>query len=162
MEMIIVKVFLGHVSFFIVLIFLSLVSFVMIFGAGFGGDINILVLFTPFTFSVFWLIGYTWFILRTNPDKINWVLHPSENWGFIIFLLSGIFTAYCLFLTLFFGFIPMFGSSIIILIIWYWLLYRYIKNKNKGKYTQWLPSTILFILALIYAIQMFRFYLINT
>jgi len=141
---------------------LSLVSFYLIFGAGFGSDINIIVLFTPFAFSVFWLIGYTWFILRTNPDKIKWIFRPFKNWGFTSFLFLGIFTAYCLFLTLFFGYLPMIGTSIILLLILYWLLYRYTKNKNKGKYMQWVPSTILLVLSLIYAYQMCRFYLINT
>ena len=164
--MIIVKVALIHTGYFIALIILSFLSFLVIGGAGFVGKINTFVLFIPFVFSVLWLSDYTWRILSTNPNKIQ-LFRPTISWEFIGLFLSGIFTVYSLFLT---TFIPtpiepapswMFlGTSVILLLIWYWLLYRYIKNKSK--YTPRILGSILFIISLVYAYQICGFYINNT
>ncbi|MDC3414763.1 hypothetical protein NC800_15410 [Aquibacillus sp. 3ASR75-286] len=162
------KVALIHMGYFIALIILSFMSFFVILGAGFGGKINTFVLFIPFVFSVLWLSDYIWRILSTKPDKIQ-LFHPSKNWTFISLFLSGIFTVYSLFLT---ALIPfpiesapswMFlGTPVILLFIWYWLLYRYTKNKYKSKQSQWMLSSLLIILSLIYDYQICKFYIINT
>ncbi|WP_226036858.1 hypothetical protein [Aquibacillus saliphilus] len=160
------KVALIHTGYFVALIILSVASFFLILGAGFGGFINIFVLFIPFVFSVLWLSDYTWRILSTNPDKIQ-LIRPTKNWSFISLFLSGIFTVYSLFLTSLFP-TPIerapswmfLGTPIILLLIWYWLLYRY--TKNKRNYTQRVLSSILFIFALIYAYQICEYYILNT
>lgn len=160
------KVTLFHTGYFIALIILSFISFFVILGAGFVGNINTFVLFIPFVFSVFWLSDYTWRILSTNSDKIQ-LIRPTMNWSFISLFLSGIFTVYSLFLTTLF---PkptepapswMFlGTPIILLLIWYWLLNRYIKNKSN--YIQRFLCSVLFIISLVYAYQIFSFYINHT
>ena len=160
------KVVFIHLGYFTALIILSFASFFVIFGAGFVGKINTLILFIPFVFSVLWLSGYTWFILNANPDKIQF-FRQTKSWEFISLYLSGIFTVYSLFLT---TLLPtpiepapswMFlGTSIILLLIWYWLLYRY--KTNKSNYTQKILSSILFIISLVYSCQIYFFYINHT
>ncbi|RCW63339.1 hypothetical protein [Saliterribacillus persicus] len=160
------KVALFHVGYFIALFFLSVLSFFVLLGAGFAGHINTFVLLIPFIFSVLWLCDYTWRMLSTNPDKIQ-LISARKNWTFISIFLSGILTVYSLFLT---TLTPastetapswiFLGTPIMLLLIWYWLLYRYIKHKNN--YIQWMLRVILLILSLLYAYEIFTYYIVNT
>ncbi len=160
------KVALFHVGYFIALFFLSVLSFFVLLGAGFAGHINTFVLLIPFIFSVLWICDYTWRMLSTNPDKIQ-LIRPTKSWEFIILFLSGIFTVFSLFLT---TLTPastetapswiFLGTPIMLLLIWYWLLYRYIKHKSD--HIQGVLSPILFIMSLIYAYQIFTYYIMNT
>ncbi|WP_102272315.1 hypothetical protein [Cytobacillus massiliigabonensis] len=160
------KIVFVHLGYFMALILLSFLSFFLILGAGFMGKINVFILFIPFVFSVLWLSDYTWRIFSINPKKIK-LIRPAKNWAFFSLFLSGIFTVYSLFLT---SMLPtpmepappwMFlGTPILLLFIWYWLLYKY--KKNNSNYTQMVLRSILFISSLVYAYQIFSFYLTHT
>lgn len=161
-----VKVIRIHISYFIALIFFSFLSFFVLFGAGFVGKLNTIVLLIPFFLSVGWLSDYTWRILSTNPEKKQ-LFRPTKSWAFIRLFLSGIFTVYSLFLTTLlptpYESAPLWmflGTSVIMLLFWYWLLYRYIKNKRN--YVQHLLGSILFVISLLYAYQVFGYFVENT
>ncbi|KAB8138107.1 hypothetical protein F9U64_06590 [Gracilibacillus oryzae] len=160
------KVSLIHIGYFVALIILSVVSFFVLLGAGFAGHLNTLVLCIPLILSVLWLCDYIWRIFSVNTDKIR-LIRPAKNWAFISLFLSGVFTVYSLFLT---TLTPsptetapvwMFlGTPLILLLIWYWLLYRYLKNINH--FSQQVLCTVLFIISLIYSYQIFKFIILNT
>lgn len=126
-------------GYFIALIILSITSSFVLFGAGFGGGIDLPALFIPFVFSVFWVCVYIWGVLSMSPTK---------NWTFISLFLSGIFTVYSLFLTTWI--VPVaFILSVLLLLIWYALLFAY--TKSKSSLPQSMYGSMLFIVSLIFA-----------
>lgn len=127
-KVIIVNVALIHIGSIIALIILCILSFFTIFGAGFGGGIDLFTLFIPFALSVLWNFAYVWQFLSTISNKTQ-SFHPTKSWTFISFFLSGIFIVYSLFLATLL--IPL-GSvmSIVLLLIWYALLFAYTKSKR--------------------------------
>ncbi len=153
--MIIVKVALIHMGYFIVLITLSFLSFFTIFGAGFVGGIDLLALFIPFVFSVLWLCDYIWRIFSMSPNKIQ-LIYPTKNWTFISLLLSGIFTVYSLFLTTWM--LPVASViSVILLLSWYFLLYGYTNKKSKDALRA--LGSILFLISLVYVYLICAYYI---
>lgn len=156
-----------HIGYFIALIILSFISFFTIFGTGFVDGINAYVLIMPFVFSVLWLSDYTWrfFSIKKDPDKVQ-LFRPSKNWTFISLFLAGIFTVYSLFLSTLIPcpatFAPpwvFLGTPLVLLLIWYWLLYRYTKN-NRHKQTKSLVlNTLLLFFSLIYTYQICSIYI---
>lgn len=150
------KVIFIHIGYFITLIILSFISFFILFGAGFVGGVNLYALFIPFMFSVMWLSDYTWRILSINPNKIQ-LIRPTKDWTFISLFLSGIFIVFSLLLS---TLLPVLGISIILLLIWYFLLYGY--TKKKSKYALRVLGSILFIISLIYVYLICEFYILNT
>ena len=150
------KVTLIHIGYFIALIMLSVISFFIIFGAEFGGGVDLYALFIPLVFSVMWISDYTWRLLSLKPDKIQ-LIRPTKDWAFISLYLSGIFIVFSLFLS---TLLPVLGISIILLLIWYFLLYGYTKKKNK--YALRVLGSILFISSIIYAYLICEFYILST
>ncbi|SHM91554.1 hypothetical protein [Gracilibacillus kekensis] len=153
-----------HISYFVALIVLSFMSFFIIFGVGFVGNINLFILVIPFVLSTLWLSDYTWrfLSLKSDTDKIQ-LIHPAKNWTFTILFLSGILIIYSLFLT---TLIPapindapswMFlGTPSVLLLMWYGLLYRYTKNKMDK--IQLILGSFLLIVSLVYTYQICEFY----
>ncbi|MBP2242289.1 hypothetical protein J2Z40_002863 [Cytobacillus eiseniae] len=155
-----------HLGYFIALFILSFISFFLLFGAGFVGKINTFILFIPFVFSVLWISSYIWYIFRKNLNKLP-LFHLTKRWEMISLLFSGIFTVYSLFLTTLIltpiDAAPLWmflGTPVILLLIWFWLLYTY--KKNKSKYTQRVFGSVHFIISLMYTYQICSFYINNT
>ena len=141
------KVALIHIGYFIVIIITSIVSFGIIFGAGFTEGIDLFTLFIPFVLSVLWNFAYIWQFLSISSNKTQ-SIHPTKNWTFISLFLSGIFTVYCLFLTTLL--IPVaFVISFVLFLIWYSLLFAY--TKSKSSLPQSIYGSILLIVSLILA-----------
>lgn len=147
------KVALIHIGYFIGHIILSFISFFTIFGAGFGGEIDLFTLFIPFVLSVFWNFAYVWQFLSIRSNKIQ-SIYPTKNWTFISLFLSGIFIVYSLFLTTLL--IPV-GAviSVTLLLIWYALLFAY--TKSKSGLVQSIYGSILLIVSLILAYQICKY-----
>ncbi len=153
-----------HISYFFALIVLSFMSFFIIFGAGFAGKINLFILVIPFVLSTLWLSDYTWrfLSLKSDADKIQ-LIYPAKNWTFISIFLSGILIVYSLFLT---TLVPtpikdvppyMFlGTSAMLLLMWYGLLYRYTKNKIDK--IQLVLGSILIVVSSVYTYKICEFY----
>lgn len=165
-KLITVKIALLHTAYFVALVILSILSFLFLFGFGFTSGINIFILLIPLVLSVIWFIDYTWRILSMKQNKIE-LIHPTKSWSFVSLFLAGIFTVYGLFLTTLSP-IPVegvpfwlfLGTPLVLLLIWYWLLYRYIKDKSQ--YIQGFLGSLLFILSLIFVYHTLEFYIIYT
>ncbi|RHW29963.1 hypothetical protein [Oceanobacillus profundus] len=147
------KVALIHIGYFIVIIITSIVSFGIIFGAGFTEGIDLFTLFIPFVLSVLWNFAYVWQFLSMSSNKTD-SIRPSKNWTFISMFLSGILIVYSLFLTTLL--IPI-GSviSVLLLLIWFALLFAY--TKSKSSIPQSIYGSILFIVSLILAYLIFEY-----
>ncbi len=161
------KVKLFHISYFVALVALSFLSFLILLGAGFVGNINVFILVILFVLSALWLSDYTWRLLswKSDADKI-WLIHPAKSWTFISLFLSGIFTVYSLFLTTLFPTSVehaspwMFlGTPAVLLLMWYRLLYRYTKNKMDK--LQLVLGSLLVIASLVYTYQICEFYVMQ-
>ncbi len=156
-----------HVGYFFVLIMLSFLSFYMIFGAGFAGNINMVVLFIPFVFSVLWVSGYAWSFRRLAFGRdAKRHSFPLKNWVFVSLYLAGIFSVYSLFLSTLFP-TPIenappwmfLGTPFVLLLLWYWLFSRYVKNTHQYKQTQQQAmSSVLFMLSFLYTYGICSFY----
>ncbi|UOQ49417.1 hypothetical protein MUN88_04745 [Gracilibacillus caseinilyticus] len=161
------KIKLLHVSYFGALVALSFLSFFILLGAGFVGNINVFILLIPFVLSVAWLSDYIWRFLsmKSKEDKLQ-LIEPAKNGAFILLFLSGVLIVYGLFLTTLFPTpiedVPpwlFLGIPVMLLLMWYGLLYRYTKNKTDK--IQMVFGSFLVIVSLVYAYKICDFYVLQ-
>ncbi|EZH66631.1 hypothetical protein DH09_11980 [Bacillaceae bacterium JMAK1] len=131
-----------HIAFFILLVFLSVFSFIYIFGSGFGGSLNIVVFIMLAILSTVW--SYT-YITQINLSRPYY------------YVISGSIIAYNMFLSTLFWYPESWlyvGTPIIMLAGWYVLIIL----ANKKWASHWSVLLLVIIISFYYAWDITRFY----
>lgn len=139
---------------FILLFVASILSFLLIFGAGFVGDLNYKLFLIIGIFAALWAITYIW------------PLSFKESKNKVLFILSGTIIVYNILLSTLFldptaiqnGWIFI-GTPVVMIVIWYFLLYRVIR---KNASTHWFVWIVYIGIVLCYAWDITSFYNTNV
>ncbi|EZH64301.1 hypothetical protein DH09_00820 (plasmid) [Bacillaceae bacterium JMAK1] len=131
-----------HVAFFVLLVFLSVFSFIYIFGSGFGGSLNAAVFIMLAFFSTIW--SYT-YIKQINLSRPYY------------YVISGSIISYNIFLSTLFWYPENWlyiGTPLIMLAGWYILIIL----ANKKWASHWSVLLLFIIISFYYAWDITRFY----